>query len=45
MAFSLRWIIPEDLKGKALTEGLYAARISDDTFAMDTPDEFQPKTW
>ncbi len=37
--------IPEHLKEKALTEGLYVARISDDTFTMDTPDDFQPKTW
>ncbi|MFN7714304.1 MAG: DUF3782 domain-containing protein [Pseudanabaenaceae cyanobacterium] len=37
--------IPEALKEKALTEGLYVARISDDTFEMDTPKDFQPKTW
>ncbi len=37
--------IPQTLKDKALQEGLYVARISDDTFAMDTPNDFQPKTW
>ncbi|MEI6429440.1 MAG: endonuclease NucS domain-containing protein, partial [Pseudanabaena sp. ELA607] len=37
--------ITEDLKEKVLQEGLYVARISDDTFAMDTPDDFEPKTW
>ena len=37
--------IPEDVKKKVFQEGLYFARISDDTFAMDTPDDFEPKTW
>lgn len=37
--------IAENVKAKVLQEGLYCARISDDTFALDTPDDFQPKTW
>jgi RecB family endonuclease NucS len=37
--------IAENVKAKVLEEGLYFARISDDTFALDTPDDFQPKTW
>ena len=37
--------IADALKQKALQEGLYVARISDDTFMLDTPDDFEPKTW
>ena len=37
--------IAENVKAKVLEEGLYFARISDDTFALDTPDNFEPKTW
>ena len=37
--------VAENVKAKVLEEGLYFARISDDTFALDTPDNFEPKTW
>jgi len=37
--------ISESLKQKILAEGLYVASISDETFAMDTPEDFQPRTW
>jgi hypothetical protein len=37
--------LPDHLKDKILQEGLYVARISDDTFEMDTPDNFRPRVW
>ncbi len=37
--------LPANLKDKILQEGLYVARISDDTFEMDTPDNFCPRVW
>jgi hypothetical protein len=37
--------LPANIKERILQEGLYVARISDDTFAMDTPENFCPRTW
>ncbi len=34
-----------NIRDKILQEGLYVARISDQTFEMDIPDDFCPKTW
>lgn len=33
------------LRERALREGLYVARIHDDIFALDIPDDFQPKAY
>jgi hypothetical protein len=37
--------LPANIKDRILQEGLYVARISDDTFEMDAPENFCPKTW
>jgi len=37
--------LPDNLKDKILQEGIYVARISDDTFEMATPDNFCPRVW
>ncbi len=34
-----------NIKDKILQEGLYVAKISDQTFEMDVPDNFRPKAW
>lgn len=34
-----------DIRERALHEGLYVARIHDNVFELDTPDEFQPRAW
>jgi len=34
-----------NLKDRILEEGLYVARISDETFEMDIPDDFCPRVW
>jgi multidrug efflux pump subunit AcrA (membrane-fusion protein) len=34
-----------ELKDKALREGLYVARIHDNVFELDTPDDFAPRAW
>jgi flagellar biosynthesis GTPase FlhF len=34
-----------NIRDKILQEGLYVARISDQTFEMDVPDNFRPKAW
>jgi len=34
-----------NLKDRILEEGLYVARISDETFEMDIPDDFRPRVW
>lgn len=33
------------LRERALREGLYVARIHDNVFEMDTPDDFQARAW
>ena len=37
--------LPDGLRDKVLDQGLYAARISDDTFKLTVPDGFQPKAF
>jgi hypothetical protein len=37
--------ISPDLRKRALAEGLYVARIHNDVFTMDTPEDFRPKAW
>jgi hypothetical protein len=37
--------ISPELREQALREGLYVARIHDNVFEMDTPDDFQPKAY
>ncbi len=34
-----------NIRDKILQEGLYVAKISDQTFEMDVPDNFRPKAW
>ena len=34
-----------DLRRQILAEGLYVARIEDDVFALDVPEDFQPRVW
>jgi hypothetical protein len=35
----------EDLKEQVLKEGLYVARIHDEVFELETPQDFQPREW
>jgi len=35
----------EDLKEQTLKEGLYVARIHDEIFELETPNDFQPREW
>jgi ribosomal protein L9 len=35
----------EDLKEQVLNEGLYVARIHDEVFELETPQDFQPREW
>ncbi len=37
--------LPEQLAGRVLREGLYLARIRNDTFVLDLPDDFEPRAW
>jgi len=37
--------IPEDLEKRVLKEGIYLARIHDDTFEITVPDSFQPRAF
>jgi hypothetical protein len=37
--------IPEDLEKRVLAEGIYLARIHDDTFEITVPDTFQPRAY
>ena len=37
--------LSEDLKHLILGEGLYVARIEDDVFTLDVPENFQPRAW
>ncbi|MEM7585716.1 MAG: hypothetical protein AAF560_20165 [Acidobacteriota bacterium] len=37
--------IPEQLRKRALREGLYLARINDETFTLDVPDDFEPRSF
>lgn len=37
--------IPEQLAERVLREGIYLARIRDDTFVLDLPDDFTPRSW
>jgi hypothetical protein len=37
--------IPEDLEKRVLAEGIYLARIHDDTFEITVPDSFQPRAY
>lgn len=37
--------VPDDLARQVVQEGLFLARISDDTFRINVPDGFQPKCW
>jgi hypothetical protein len=37
--------IPEDLQKRVLTEGIYLARIHDDTFEISVPEGFQPRAY
>ncbi len=37
--------LPEQLAQRVLREGLYLARIRDDTFVLDVPDDFEPCSW
>jgi hypothetical protein len=37
--------IPDNVRDKVLKEGLYLARISDDTFTMQVPPGFKPKAF
>lgn len=34
-----------ELRRQILGEGLYVARIEDDVFALDVPEDFQPRVW
>ena len=36
---------PEQLAKRVLREGLYLARIRDDTFVLALPDDFKPRSW
>lgn len=37
--------IPEDVRQRVLNEGLYLARIADDTFELQVPDDFVPRSF
>lgn len=37
--------VPDDLARQVIQEGLFLARISDDTFKVTVPDGFQPRSW
>jgi len=37
--------IPEDLERRVLAEGIYLARIHDDTFEITVPNSFQPRAY
>ncbi len=37
--------IPEDLQRRVLKEGIYLARIHDDTFEINVPDTFRPRAY
>ncbi len=37
--------VPEDLAAKVLAQGIYLARISGDTFELDVPQDFQPRSF
>lgn len=37
--------VPDDLARRVIKEGLFLARISDDTFKINVPEGFQPRTW
>jgi hypothetical protein len=37
--------IPEDLEKRVLKEGIYLARIHDETFEITVPDSFQPRAF
>jgi hypothetical protein len=37
--------IPEDLQRRVLQEGIYLARIHDETFEIRVPDSFQPRAY
>ncbi len=37
--------LPEHLAERVLRAGLYLARIRDDTFVLDLPDDFTPRSW
>jgi hypothetical protein len=34
-----------ELREKTLQEGFYVARIHDEVFELDTPDNFQPQSY
>jgi hypothetical protein len=37
--------ISGQLRQRALQEGLYVARIHEEVFEMDTPEDFQARAW
>lgn len=37
--------VPDDLARRLIKEGLFLARISDDTFQLNVPEGFQPRAW
>ncbi len=37
--------LSEELRQQILAEGLYVARIEDDVFTLDVPEDFQPRVW
>lgn len=37
--------LSESLRQRILQEGLYVARIHDEVFELETPDNFCPKVW
>jgi RecB family endonuclease NucS len=37
--------VPEDMREKVLREGIYLARIHDEEFEIDVPDDFKPRAF
>jgi hypothetical protein len=37
--------VPDDLRDRVLSQGIYLARIHDDTFEIRVPETFQPRAF